>query len=143
MCLLYRAAPPALLMLRTESRLSSDLTRLATAFPKHLVVYAGWSPTYERRQYYEEDDDASLDLFDFIDMPAVPTGVSVRKAVPSNAGILKRYQLLTPGLILSLLVVLFVLIPILYLSVSALASIQSSVRSDAPKGFNAVEKKNQ
>lgn len=123
--------------------LSADLERIANAFPKHLVVYAGWNPSHDRRQYYEEDEDAELDFLDFVPVPEKSPVSSTRKAVPSNAGILKRYQLLTPGLIICLLVVLFVLFPILFMAISALASIQSSVRLDAPKGFNAVEKKNQ
>lgn len=125
-----------------ESRLSEDLASIAAAFPKHLVVYAGWNPTYDRRQFYEEDDDADYDLDDYA-FPETPTTPITRKAVPSNAGILKRYQLLTPGLIVCLFVAFFVLFPVLYMSVSALASIQSSVGSEPPKGFNAVEKKNQ
>lgn len=122
--------------------MSEDLASIASAFPKHLVVYAGWTPSHGRRQFYEEDDDADFDLDDYV-FPETPTVPSTRKAVPSSAGILKRYQLLTPGLIVCLFVVLFVLFPVLYMSVSALASIQSSVRLDPPKGFSAVEKKNQ
>lgn len=65
------------------------------------------------------------------------------KAAPTDGGILKRYQLLTPGLIISLLVAFFVLVPVVLMGVYALASIQSPVRLDAPKGFNAAEKKTQ
>lgn len=60
-----------------------------------------------------------------------------------SGGILKRYQLLTPGLILALLVALFVLLPVVFIGVQALASIQSPLTNDIPKGFNAEEKKNQ
>ncbi|KAF9020232.1 hypothetical protein BDZ89DRAFT_1203997 [Hymenopellis radicata] len=60
-----------------------------------------------------------------------------------KGGILARYQLLTPALITTLLVVLFVLLPLLYFGISALASIQSPVRMDAPKGYSAGDKKNQ
>lgn len=126
----------------TESHLSKALEDIASAFPKHLVVYAGWTP-HERRQYYQEDEDADLDLLDFTTVPVPSTASATRKAVSSDAGILKRYQLLTPGLIVCLFVILFVLFPVLYMSVSALASIQSSVRLDPPKGFNAADKKNQ
>ncbi|KAJ3540833.1 hypothetical protein NM688_g6170 [Phlebia brevispora] len=121
-----------------ESRLSEDLKSIASAFPKHLVVYAGWSPAaHQHRQFYEEDDDVDFDLDDYAMASETPTIPSTRKAAPSG-GILKRYQLLTPGLIVCLFVVLFVLLPVLYMSVSALASIQSSVRLDAPKGFDAM-----
>ena len=63
-------------------------------------------------------------------------------ASPSG-GILKRYQLLTPGLILVLLVSLFILVPVIFLGVSALSSIQSPLTNEIPKGFSAEEKKNQ
>lgn len=63
-------------------------------------------------------------------------------ASPSG-GILKRYQLLTPGLILVLLVSLFTLVPVIFLGVSALSSIQSPLTNEIPKGFSAEEKKNQ
>ncbi|KAI0308389.1 hypothetical protein OF83DRAFT_1180929, partial [Amylostereum chailletii] len=68
--------------------------------------------------------------------------------LPGNAtlpdgGLLKRYQLLTPALITSLLIALFVLLPAVLLGVNALASIQSPLRVEAPKGFSAHEKKTQ
>ena len=56
---------------------------------------------------------------------------------------MKRYQLLTPGLILVLLVSLFILVPVIFLGVSALSSIQSPLTNEIPKGFSAEEKKNQ
>jgi hypothetical protein len=64
----------------------------------------------------------------------------------SNApktGILARYQLLTPGLIISLLVTFFVLLPIIFIGISALSSIQLPLRTEPPKAYNALEKKNQ
>lgn len=61
----------------------------------------------------------------------------------AGGGILKRYQLLTPGLILALLVVFFMLVPIIMLGVNVLASIQSPLRVEAPRSFNAKDKKNQ
>lgn len=67
----------------------------------------------------------------------------VHAAASSSGGILQRYQLLTPGLILVLLVSLFILIPVIFLGVSALSSIQSPLTNEIPKGFSAEEKKNQ
>jgi hypothetical protein len=61
----------------------------------------------------------------------------------SEGGIFKRYQLFTPGLIISLAIVFFVLVPIMMVGVKALSSIQSPVRLDAPKAFNAQDKKTQ
>lgn len=65
---------------------------------------------------------------------------------PSNAtlpsgGILKRYQLLTSALISSLLIVIFVLLPIVMFGITALASIQSPLKVEAPKSYSAREKK--
>ena len=100
-----------------EVRLASELERIERAFPRHLVVFAG-----SRRQ----DDSAPEPA------PSPPAG-----------GILARYQLLTPALISGLLLTFFVLIPIVLFGVSALASIQSPLHVNAPKGYSADEKKNQ
>ncbi|KAI0269402.1 hypothetical protein BC834DRAFT_866123 [Gloeopeniophorella convolvens] len=97
-----------------ESRLADELERIVRVFPRHLVLFAG-----SRRQ----------------DAPA--------PSPSPEGGILARYQLLTPALITSLLLVLFILVPVVLLGVSALASIQSPLRVQPPKGFNADEKKNQ
>ncbi|KAJ3864784.1 hypothetical protein EV359DRAFT_40225 [Lentinula novae-zelandiae] len=65
-------------------------------------------------------------------------------AKKNKGGILHNYQLLTPGLIMVLLVVLFIFLPVLYFGISAMASIQSPLRLDSmPKGYNANERKNQ
>lgn len=103
----------------SEARLASELERIERAFPRHLVVFAG-----SRRQ----DDSAPEPA----PSPSPPAG-----------GILARYQLLTPALISGLLLTLFVLIPIVLFGVYALASIQSPLRVNAPKGYSADEKKNQ
>lgn len=105
-------------MYHSEVRLASELERIERAFPRHLVVLAG-----SRRQ----DDSAPEPA----PSPA-PTG-----------GILARYQLLTPALISGLLLAFFVLVPIVLFGVSALASIQSPLHVQAPKGYSADEKKNQ
>ncbi|KAH9963334.1 hypothetical protein BC827DRAFT_1194963 [Russula dissimulans] len=97
-----------------EARLATELDKLARAYPRHLVILAG-SP----RQ----------------DAPPSPS--------PPAGGILTRYQLLTPVLITGLLVVFFVLVPVILFGISALASIQSPLRVQPPKGFSADEKKNQ
>jgi len=98
----------------SEARLATELDRIARAYPRHLVILAG-AP----RQ----------------DAPPSPT--------PPAGGILARYQLLTPALIIGLLLVFFVLVPIILFGISALASIQSPLRVQPPKGFSADEKKNQ
>ena len=103
----------------SEARLANELERIERAFPRHLVVFAG-----SRRQ----DDSA----------PEPAPSPS-----PPAEGILARYQLLTPALISGLLLTFFVLIPIVLFGVYALASIQSPLRVNAPKGYSADEKKNQ
>ncbi|KAI0082878.1 hypothetical protein K474DRAFT_1655066 [Panus rudis PR-1116 ss-1] len=111
-------------MAEHENQLSSDITFLSTLFPNHLVIYTGLpspaSRTLSRRQ--SEPGNGTVTL---------PDG-----------GILKRYQLLTPGLIVTLLVTFFVLVPIIFLGINALASIQNPIRLDSTK-FDAVQKKNQ
>jgi hypothetical protein len=119
-----------------ESKLASDLDKIGKAFTKHIVIYAGWQPWLQRRQDPELERPA-------LEFAAASSAAYLSKVVPSEGGILKRYQLLTPGLIVSLFVALFVLLPVIFIGISSLASIQSPVRLDAPKGFNAAEKKNQ
>lgn len=86
-------------------------------FPKSVFIYTGSSSTYlEKRQ------DA-LDSVPF----------SFVAANGTSTGILHNFQLLTPGLIVSLFVVFFVLLPIILMAVNALSSIQSSVRLENPK----------
>ena len=105
------------------------MEKVASAFPDHLIVYSSDSSRLMRRQFEETPDSSPL------------------FSAPSNAvadgGILKRYQLLTPGLILTLIVVFFVFVPIIVLGVNALASIQSPIRAEAPRSFSAKDKKNQ
>jgi hypothetical protein len=101
-----------------EARLAIELEKFERAFPRHLVIFAG-----SRRQ------DASAPP---TPAPSSPVG-----------GILARYQLLTPALITGLLLAFFVLVPIILFGVSALASIESPLRVQPPKGFSADEKKNQ
>ncbi|KAF9030666.1 hypothetical protein BDP27DRAFT_1375251 [Rhodocollybia butyracea] len=80
-----------------------------------------------------------------LDLTAASPAATTSPKPKPKSGILHRYQLLTPGLIMVLLIVLFVFVPVLYFGISALASIQSPLRLDAvpPKGYNANERKNQ
>ena len=95
---------------------------------EHLVLFTGSSPIFSKRA----DDGAPV--FEFA---APKNGTLV------EGGIFKRYQLFTPGLILSLFIVFFVLVPIMMVGVNALNSIQSPIRLDAPKNFSAQDKKQQ
>lgn len=111
-----------------EPLLSGELEKLSILTPNHLVIYSGSYIPLERRQLSEFDSPPG-DLYNATSV-AAPEG-----------GILQNYQLLTPALILTLLVVLFILIPVLMLGINALASIQSPLRSEAPKGYSAQERK--
>ncbi|KIP05802.1 hypothetical protein PHLGIDRAFT_19598 [Phlebiopsis gigantea 11061_1 CR5-6] len=123
------------IMAKQESQLASDIENISKTFSKYMVVYAGWNPMLRSRQDLE--DGPALEFV------AEPSPASPSKAAAPAGGVLSKYQLLTPGLIISLIVGLFVLLPVVFLGISSLASIQSPVRLDAPKGFNAAEKKNQ
>jgi len=105
------------------------MEKVTSAFPDHLIVYSSDSSRFARRQLEETSDSSSL--FSAPNQPVV------------DGGILKRYQLLTPGLILTLIVVFFVFVPIIVLGVNALASIQSPLRAEVPRSFSAKDKKNQ
>ncbi|KAJ7072914.1 hypothetical protein C8F01DRAFT_1105693 [Mycena amicta] len=110
-------------LLKHDAILSTELARIAALFPHHLVIYTS-SASISKRS----------------------TPINLTRAAPSSStkgGILTHYQLLTPGLITALLITLFVLVPIIMLGINALSSIQSPLRVDAPKGFDAVERKNQ
>jgi len=103
--------------------------RMSYAFRDHLVIYSSDSSHFVRRQLGETPGSGAL--------------FSAPNHSVADGGILKRYQLLTPGLILTLIVVFFLLVPIIVLGVNALASIQSPLRAEAPRSFNAKDKKNQ
>ncbi|KAJ7599119.1 hypothetical protein C8J56DRAFT_915890 [Mycena floridula] len=101
-----------------DALLESSLSTLPL---DHLVVYAGSEPVVVKR-------DLGL------------AALAPRK----QGGILHRYQLLTPGIILTLLVFLFLLLPIVIFGIRTLASIQSPlIRGEVPKGYSAADKKNQ
>ncbi|KAG6813177.1 hypothetical protein H0H92_013297 [Tricholoma furcatifolium] len=113
------------------SQLADELAYLSSTYPNHLVIYTGTSSpsfTLQPRQAIAFDD-----LF------IAPNTTLV------DGGILKRYQLLTPGLITVLLVAFFILVPILMFGFRALASIQSPLETaaEAPGKFSAEEKKRQ
>ncbi|KAF8161775.1 vacuolar ATP synthase subunit S1-domain-containing protein [Mycena galopus ATCC 62051] len=114
-------------MLEHDTLLSTELAALASMFPNHLVIYtASSAPALARRQ-----------------TPLLANTILNTNANSTTGGILAHYQLLTPGIISGLLVSLFVLLPIVMFGIQALASIQSPLRNEIPRGFDAAEKKNQ
>ncbi|KAF8629634.1 hypothetical protein AX15_003367 [Amanita polypyramis BW_CC] len=118
-----------------DTILSTELDSLTAIFPDHLAIYTGapLPPGFAKRQAPEIPERPVLELSGESFVPSTT-------AMPGG-GILKRYQLLTPALISALLVVLFVLLPIIMLGISALASIQSPLKVEVPKSYNAREKK--
>lgn len=114
-----------------EHDLSRTLAHIESTSPSHLVIYTGSAlPGFDKRQV----DDIHPPPFSF--------SSNNSSAAADNDGIFHRYALFSTGLIVSLIVVLFLLVPIVLLAVRSLASIQSSVRLDAPKG-PSLDKKNQ
>lgn len=118
-----------------------ELERVAAAIPNHLILLAGGpsSPSLFAREMPAPgatfESDVSHAIFPAV-APAA-NGTLVR------GGILARYQLLTPGLILGFLVSFFVLVPVLFAGISALSSIQAPMNMAAPKGYSADTKKTQ
>ena len=102
-----------------DSRLARELNTIISVFPNHLVVLSG----------------SSTDT------------LNTRSTEPNltwpQVGIFAHYQLLTPGLITTLLVTFFILVPIVLTGISALANIQSPLRTGVPQGYSAQEKKSQ
>ncbi|KAK2462266.1 hypothetical protein APHAL10511_005572 [Amanita phalloides] len=126
--------PQKNVMKHHDDILSRELDSLTSIFPEHLIIYMGVPllPEFTKRQAPEVPERPVLQLSD--------------SYAPSNAtlptgGILKHYQLLTPALISSLLLVLFILLPIVMFGITALASIQSPLKVENPKGYSAREKK--
>ncbi|KAH0839536.1 hypothetical protein J3R83DRAFT_421 [Lanmaoa asiatica] len=121
-------------MAEHERLLSKELDRLAALTSNHLVIYAGSHIPLDRR------DLPPLSEFDSPPDAAAPSSATAAVASPKG-GILHNYQLLTPALITSLLVAFFILVPIVMIGINALASIQSTLRSEAPKDYSAQDKK--
>ncbi|KAJ7478623.1 hypothetical protein B0H11DRAFT_1279738 [Mycena galericulata] len=111
-----------------DTLLSTTLAALAATHPKHLVIYTSSPTSFDKR--------AASPILPILTRSSVANSTT-------TGGILARYQLLTPGLITSLLVTLFVLVPIIMVGIRALASIQSPVKTEVPRGYDAAERKNQ
>jgi hypothetical protein len=118
-----------------ESLLSDFVAQLSTKFPDALFIYTGQpsSPHLAKRQ--------SPDSSPSVERPVL--SLAFNNSTLPEGGILKRYQLLTPGLIAGLLVAFFILVPVIMVGLRSLASIQSPVRVEAPKDYSATTKKNQ
>ncbi|PPQ63954.1 hypothetical protein CVT24_009077 [Panaeolus cyanescens] len=127
-------------MMQHDSTLGSELSTLASIFPDYLVVYAGspLPPHLNKRQQPDVPDRPILDMGS-----TLPTFTASANWTEPTGGILHKYQILSPALITSLLVVFFMVVPLVLIGIKALSSIQSPLRVEAPKGFNAHERKTQ
>ncbi|KDQ14202.1 hypothetical protein BOTBODRAFT_32986 [Botryobasidium botryosum FD-172 SS1] len=103
-------------MVNLENQLSRHLAVIAEDFPSHLVVVMGThgNPLAKRQ--------------------AEPSPTKAPDAP-------KRHRIFTTGLITGLLITFGLLIPLLYMGISSLTSIQAPLRMEAPKGVT-IDKKN-
>lgn len=117
-----------------ESTLAAELATISSVFPSHFIIYTG--PGLSNLQVRQAPDTIPRPVIDVINnttqQPVKPSAQNPTTSV-----------FFTTGLITGLMIVFFILLPVLIIGVEALASIQSPTRMDAPKGYNAVEKKNQ
>jgi len=95
--------------------------------PNHLVIFAGVpSKSHSRRQ-----------------ISPLQTPTATATATPfAQGGIFKRYQLFTPALLTALLIFIFIWIPIVFVALRALSSIQVPRIGSIGKPVTS-EKKNQ
>jgi len=116
-----------------ESLLSQTLEVSATEFTNHLVIFVG-SPLSTLSGNFKRQEP----------IPSVVRSSDYSNTRLSASGVLNKYQLLTPELITSLLVSFFIILPIAFYGLKALASIQNPISMDTTKSsFYALEKKNQ
>lgn len=123
----------------TDEVLEQNLQQISSQFETYAVLLTGTSSDTSTLVTKRQQPN-SLSASSFTNKPATVT-VLANTMLPAG-GILARYQLLTPGLLTGLLVAFGLLIPLLMVGINALASIQSPIRTEAPKG-PTLEKKNQ
>lgn len=121
-----------------ESVLKAELAAISSVFPSHFIIYS--SSGLSKFQVRQAPDAMSRPV-----IGVTSNNSSLRQPEPANPPVHDPTTsvIFTTGLITSLLIVFFILLPVLIVGVSALAGIQTPTRMEAPKGFNAVEKKNQ
>lgn len=120
------------------STLSKDLRSLDGVLNSYAVIIAGSVVMRPAKRDVSVDVDFQRRSPFFIPHVSSPAFIHNRLAADNSTlpagGILKRYQLLTPGLLLTLIVTLLILFPIVFVGISALSSIKSPQRMEAPKG---------
>ena len=127
----------------TASLLGAEVSILMNTFPNHLFIFIGsplplHTPNFFKRQVPNNIDRPVLDL-----LTDETVSMTYANATLPVGGILKKYQLLTSELIVSLLVFLFIMLPIVFFGLEALASVQNPIRTDITKSSLSQERKNQ
>ncbi|EJU06005.1 hypothetical protein DACRYDRAFT_102962 [Dacryopinax primogenitus] len=123
-------------MQECESLLSDRLESLASLFPARLVLLAGGPApplSFSRRDVEDVNTHPPAPFYDTMQIPSNQ---------PQGASFLSQYQILTPGLVSALLVAFVIFLPLVMVGVGAVASIQSPMRMEGPKGVSQ-EKKHQ
>jgi hypothetical protein len=115
----------------TDSSLAAELDTIASVFPSHFIIYKG--PGVSKLLARRGPDTISRPVIDV-------TNSSQQPVIPSTQ---QNTVFFTSGLVTALLLVFLILLPALMMGIGALASIQTPTRMDAPKGYNAVERKKQ
>ncbi|KAF8334976.1 uncharacterized protein EI90DRAFT_3153136 [Cantharellus anzutake] len=112
------------------SELARDLQIIGGTFESHFVMFASvpYSTTFKR----EMASTSNSPFFIRQATHADPVHGYAGNTTLPEGGILQRYQLLTPGILTILLVVVLVFFPILHVGISALSSIKTSQRMDNP-----------
>ncbi|KDN34554.1 hypothetical protein RSAG8_12357, partial [Rhizoctonia solani AG-8 WAC10335] len=119
--------------------LEQNLEQITSQFGSYAVLLAGTSSSVSTLVTKRQQAN-SLSRPNIANQPQTVT--TYANATLPTGSILARYQLLTPGLIIALIITFGLLIPFLMIGINALASIQSPLRTESPKG-PTLEKKNQ
>ncbi|CAE6385233.1 unnamed protein product [Rhizoctonia solani] len=119
--------------------LEQNLNQITSQFNSYAVFLTGTSSSVSTLVTKRQQPN-SLSRPHFSNQPNTITTFA-NTTLPTG-GILARYQLLTPGLLTALIIAFGLLIPLLMVGINALASIQSPLRTELPKG-PSLEKKNQ
>lgn len=127
----------------TASMFGAEVSSLMNTFPNHLIIFIGsplplHTPNFFKRQAPNNIDRPVLDL-----LTDETVSMTYANATLPVGGILKKYQLLTSELIVSLLVFLFIMLPIVFFGLEALASVQNPIRTDITMASSSQERKNQ
>ncbi|CAE6418907.1 unnamed protein product [Rhizoctonia solani] len=122
-----------------DETLEQNLDQITSQFNSYAVLLAGTSSSVSTLVTKRQQPN-SLSRPNFASQPQTVT--TFANATLPTGSILARYQLLTPGLLTALIIAFGLLIPLLMIGINALASIQSPLRTELPKG-PTLEKKNQ